>query len=197
MGHGPKHEHRAGGRETAIPAIAIHYGYLNERDDQLQESAGAPILLSKCDRDRWIGAAIVPSEGAIEYVIAELKNDVSGSGLNESTATPLKLAGVTVKIEESALYDSQSNGLAEGAVKDVKDAVRTNLPGGHPALACEILCCDGEQMQERSRCMSCARGASSRERCRILHRRSCSRSLGSRESSLVCPTGVMSQLSWP
>ena len=45
----------------------------------------------------------------------------------------------------SALYDSQSNGLAERAVKDVKDAVRTNLaclvrrfeqefPGGHPVL---------------------------------------------------------------
>ena len=48
-------------------------------------------------------------------------------------------------MEESALYDSQSNGLAESAVKDVKDAVRTNLaclvrrfgqefPGGHPVL---------------------------------------------------------------
>ena len=62
---------------------------------------------------------------------------------------------MTVKIEETALYDSQSNGsetalydsqsngLAESAVKDVKDAVRTKLaylvrrfgrefPGGHP-----------------------------------------------------------------
>ena len=52
---------------------------------------------------------------------------------------------MTVKVKESALYDSQSNGLAESAVKDVKDAVRTNLaclvrrfgrefPGGHPVL---------------------------------------------------------------
>ena len=29
------------------PAIDIDYGYLNERDDPLQEAAGAPILVSK------------------------------------------------------------------------------------------------------------------------------------------------------
>ena len=154
------HQHRSGGRETAILAIAIDYGYLNERDDQLQETAGAPIF-SKCDRDRWIGAAIVPTKCADEHAIAELKNDVSGSGLaevrvrsgteqailalKESTATALKLAGVNVKVEECALYDSQSNGLAESAVVGAKDAVRTNLaclvrrfgrefPGGHPVL---------------------------------------------------------------
>ena len=36
------HQHRAGGRETTIPAIAIDYGYLNERDDLLQEAAEEP-----------------------------------------------------------------------------------------------------------------------------------------------------------
>ena len=46
IGRGYVHQHRAGGRETAIPAIAIDYGYLNERDDQLQETAGAPVLIS-------------------------------------------------------------------------------------------------------------------------------------------------------
>ena len=69
------HQHRAGGRETTIPAIANDYGYLNERDDLLQEAAGAPILVSKCNRDRWIGAASVPTKGADEYAVAEL-NDV-------------------------------------------------------------------------------------------------------------------------
>ena len=154
------HQHRAGGRETPIPAIAIDYGYLNERDDLLQEAAGAPILVGKCNR--WIGAAIVPTKGADECAVAELKNDVMRSGftkvlirsdnepcdlpLKESAATALKLAGVNVKMEESALYDSQINGLAEGAVKDAEDAVRTNLaclvrrfgqefPGGRPVLS--------------------------------------------------------------
>ena len=36
------HQHRAGGRATTIPAIAIDYGYPNERDDLLQEAAGSP-----------------------------------------------------------------------------------------------------------------------------------------------------------
>ena len=75
IGRGRMHQHRAGGRETAIPVIAIEYGYLNDRGNQMRE-AGAPILVSKCDRDRWIGAAIVPTKGVDEYAVAELKNDV-------------------------------------------------------------------------------------------------------------------------
>ena len=70
---------------------------------------------------------------------------VGSEALQESAATALKLASVNVKTEESALYDSQSIGLAESAVKDAKDAVRTNLtclvrrfgyefPGGPPVL---------------------------------------------------------------
>ena len=160
IGRGRKHQHRAGG-ETTIPAVAIDHGYLNERDDLLQEAAGAPILVSKCNPDRWNGAAIVPTKGADKYAVAELKNDELCSGFTEvlnrsdnepailafkeSAATALKLAGVVVKTEESALYDSQSNGLAESAVKDAKDVVRTNLAclvrrlgqefqGGHPVL---------------------------------------------------------------
>ena len=105
---------------------------------------GAPILVSKCNRDRWIGAATVPTKGADEYAVAELKHDVICSGftevlirsdnelailaLKESAATALKVAGVNVKTEERAhCSDSQSKGLAEGAVKVAKDAVRTNL----------------------------------------------------------------------
>ena len=127
----------AGGRGTTIPAIAIDYGYLNERDDLLQEAAGA--------RHRHC---------ADEYAVAELKNDVIGSGftevlirsdnepilaMKESAATALKLASVNVKTEESPLYDSQSNGLAESAVKDANLAcfVRRfgqEFPGGHPVL---------------------------------------------------------------
>ena len=178
IGRDRMHQHRARGKETTIPAIAIDYGCFNDRDNQMRE-AGAPILVSKCDRDRWIGAAIVPTRGADECAVAELKNDVMCSGfteilirsvnepsilaLKESTATALKLAGVTIKTEESALYDSQSNGLAESAVKDAKDAVRTNLAclvrrygqeftGEHPVLSWLVKYCgNGEQVQKRSR----------------------------------------------
>ena len=80
IGRGRMHQHRAGGRKTTIPAIAVDYGYLNERDDLLQEAAGAPILVSKCNRDRWIGAAIVPTKGADEYAVAEIENGEISSG---------------------------------------------------------------------------------------------------------------------
>ena len=42
IGRGRLHQHRAGGRETTIPAIAIDYGCLNEGDDLLHEAAGDP-----------------------------------------------------------------------------------------------------------------------------------------------------------
>ena len=45
--------------------------------------AGAPFLVSKCDRDRWIGAAIVPTKGSDEQAVAELKNGVTCSCFTE------------------------------------------------------------------------------------------------------------------
>ena len=80
IGRGRLHQLRAGGRETTIPAIAIDYGHLNECDDLLQEAAGDPILERKCNRDRWLGAAIVPTNGADKYAVAELKNDLICNG---------------------------------------------------------------------------------------------------------------------
>ena len=76
--------------------------------------------------------------------------------LKQSAATALKLAGVSVKTEESDLYDSQSNGLADSVVKDAKGAVRTNFGLSREALRTEVRrnsssCCDSEHMQERFR----------------------------------------------
>ena len=98
------------------------------------------------------------TKGADEYAVAELKNDVIRSrftkvfvtsvnkpgilALKESAVTALKLAGVNVKAEERALYDSQSNGLAESAVAGCerccenesglsRQTLWTGIPGGH------------------------------------------------------------------
>ena len=179
----------------------------------------------------------MPTKGADECAVAEIKNDVICSGftevlssgrttsrrfwaLKESAATALKLAGVNVKMEESALYDSQSNGLAESAVKDAKDAVRTNLaclvrrfgqefPGGHTVptwlvkyfVAMVNRCRRGPD--GKTAC-ELRKDSSSREHCRILRRKSSSWSLESRkvwresnrdgriESSLVCLAGATS-----
>ena len=92
FGRGRMHQHRACERETTIQAIAIHYGYLNERDDLLHEAAGAPIFVSKCNRDRWIGAAIVMCSGFTEVLIRS-DNEPAILALKESAATALKLAG--------------------------------------------------------------------------------------------------------
>ena len=187
IGRARMHQHRAGGRETTIPAIAMDFGYLNERDDLLQEAAGAPILVSFV---AVIVGLVQPlcHKGCKRDAVAEFKNDVFCSGstevlvrldnepailaLKESAATALKVADVNVKMEESAPYDSQSNGLAESAVKDVKDAVRANLAclvrrfgtsvsrrTPSPDLACEVLRGDGEQVQERSRWQDSLRAA--------------------------------------
>ena len=104
-------------------------------------------------------------------VLIRSDNEPAILALKESAATALKLAGVNVKTEESALYDSQRNRLAESAVKDAKDAVRTNLaclvrrfgqefPGGpSPELACKVLRGDGEWVQKRSRWQDSPRAA--------------------------------------
>ena len=42
IGRGRMHQHRASGRETTIPAIAIDYGHLNERDDPAARGSGSP-----------------------------------------------------------------------------------------------------------------------------------------------------------
>ena len=173
------HQHRAGGRETTIPAIAADYGNLNERDDLLQEAAGVPILVSKCNRDRWIGAPTVPTKGADEYAVAELKNEVICSGVTEvqvrsdnepailalkgTAATALKLAGVNVKIEESTVRLAKQRVRREcrewckrcsenefGLPRQTHwTGVSRRTP--RPDWACEVLRGDGEQVQERSR----------------------------------------------
>ena len=129
IGRGRMHQHRAGEREREREKS--QYGYLIDRDDQLQETTGAPILSR-------IGAAIVPTNGANEYAIAELKNDVSGRGfpevlvrsdnavlsLTDSTVTALKLAAVTAKAGEC-----QVQGLPRGCASCV--------------ARCEFACCYG------------------------------------------------------
>ena len=54
-------------------------------------------------------------------VLTRSDNEPAILALKQSAATALKLAGGNVMMEVSALYDSQSSGLAESAVKDVKE----------------------------------------------------------------------------
>ena len=107
-----------------------------------------------------------------EEVPVRSDNEPAVLALKESAATALKLSGVTVKTEESALYDSQRNGLAKSTGKDVKRWCRNEFGLSRPAFwrgvhrrtsfhafPCEVLCCDGEQMPERSRKQGSPRAA--------------------------------------
>ena len=144
---------------------------------------------------------------ALQRFFVRSDNEPAVLALMESAATALKLASVTVRIQESDLYDSQSNGLAERAVKDVKDAVRTNLAclvwrrtgvrrrTSSPALACETLW-RGSRRQDTLRTAQRAqvrastaafcgeRSLESRKGWRELNQ------LGTTESTLVCLIGV-------
>ena len=127
------------------------------------------------------------SRGGFAEVLVRWDNELAILALKESAATVLKLACINVKAEESALYDSQCNGLAESAVKDVKDAVRTNLAclvrrcgqefqGGHPVLPWLVM----YSVAMVNRCRRGPDGKTAyelrkgREHCRILRRRSSS-----------------------
>ena len=73
----------------------------------------------------------MPTKGADEYAVAELKNDVTCSGRRfgpEGVSTDSIEIGrceCQDRVECTARFANQ--GLAESAVKDAKDAVRTNL----------------------------------------------------------------------
>eukprot|EP00971_Amphidinium_carterae_P287343 5704036-Amphidinium_carterae.2 len=45
--------------------------------------------------------------------------------LKDAAAARVRLKGVEVVLEESALHDSRGNGAAESAVKEIKDQART------------------------------------------------------------------------
>ena len=147
-------------------------------------------------------------------VLVRSDNEPAVLAQKESTVTALKLAGVKVKREESALQSNEfGRERCEGCERCRANesglpcqALRTGVPRrtSSPALACEILCGDGEQLQERPRRQDSLRAA---QRAQVrastaafcgqdpLHDESRkewreSNQDGRTESSLVCLTGV-------
>ena len=103
----------------------------------------SPPLLVTNASDDWIASHVVPRTGPDLYAVEVLKTEVLGVGASEvilrsdqepaiialknDAAALVKLAGGNVQTEDTPKYDSRSNGLAESAVKAVKDKVRTML----------------------------------------------------------------------
>ncbi|CAK0792782.1 unnamed protein product, partial [Prorocentrum cordatum] len=124
-------------QESALAVVGIDYGYLGERED------ATPLLIGKDSKQRWFHASVVPPKGAQHpwpakswarrLVSAGHKRFVFRSD-GEAPLVALKTRigaklkeeyGIETVPEESAVGDSQGNGLAEHAVREVKAKVRT------------------------------------------------------------------------
>ena len=173
IGRGRMREHRAGGRETAIPATATDYGYLNERDDrqELRFWSASVIVIAALGQPLYqrkvqMSMRLLNSRTTCGFAEVLVRSDTEPAilALEESTSTALKLAGVTVKIEEECpvrLADQRVGRVrCEGCERCCankcglsRQALLTGVPRrtSSLSLACETLCCDGEQMQEMSR----------------------------------------------
>jgi len=140
-GRGRSESHWSHNRdEHAVPTICFDYGYLGDRDD---DERASPILVVKCDKDRWIDADVLPSKGLGHprnlktlvknvvcgcYVRFHLKCDNEHAIValkNEAMRVLAKDHGRECLVESPAKGESQSNGLAENAVKEVKGVSRS------------------------------------------------------------------------
>ncbi|CAK0882798.1 unnamed protein product, partial [Prorocentrum cordatum] len=126
-----------GHQESALAVVGIDYGYLGERED------ATPLLIGKDSKQRWFHASVVPAKGTQRPWPAKswsrrlasaghkrfvFRSDGEAPLVALKTRTGAKLKeehGVETVPEESAAGDSQGNGLAEHAVREVKAKVRT------------------------------------------------------------------------
>ena len=128
--------------------------------------------MSKCNSDRWIGAAIVPTMGADEYAFAELKNDVICSGFTEVLVRSDHEPAITVRLAKQRVGRERCERCERCRDNEIdlpRQTLWTRVPmrtSSHD-LACEVLRGDGEPGAEEVRMarhpLSCARDASSQE----------------------------------
>lgn len=132
----------ASGDEHALPTVAIDYAYLGEPPGEDAERS-CPILVLKSGRDRWVSSEVYPAKGtqhewcanrlAAELAMVPwdrftLKSDQEPAimMLKAAAAKIVQSAtGKAIVMEDSPVGESQSNGLVEGAVKEVKGIIRS------------------------------------------------------------------------
>ncbi|CAK0843605.1 unnamed protein product [Prorocentrum cordatum] len=136
-GRGLSAGHQTKGRqESALAVVGIDYGYLGERED------ATPLLIGKDSKQRWFHASVAPAKGAQHPWPAKswsrrlasaghkrfvFRSDGEAPLVALKTRIGAKLkeeCGIETVPEESAVGDSQGNGLAEHAVREVKAKAR-------------------------------------------------------------------------
>ncbi|CAK0860738.1 unnamed protein product, partial [Prorocentrum cordatum] len=121
-------------QESALAVVGIDYGYLGERED------ATPLLIGKDSKQRWSHASVVPAKGTQHPWPAKswsrklasaghkrfvFRSDGEAPLVALKTRIGAKLeeeCGIETVPEESAVGDSQGNGLAEHAVDDLHGA---------------------------------------------------------------------------
>ena len=130
---------------TAIPTVSVDYAFMGGlRADGSGRATDMPIMVTKCDADRWVTSDPVPAKGTsihmhgarcLAEVIVQtgfpkliLKSD-GEPAIKELKREAVKLAreevNIEVVMEESMEYVSETNGPVEQAVRAVEDKVRT------------------------------------------------------------------------
>eukprot|EP00971_Amphidinium_carterae_P263384 5225731-Amphidinium_carterae.1 len=78
MGRGRMAHHRVAGEEAGdYAAISIDYGYLNEKESEVD---AAPILCVKDTQHRWVAGHVVTKKGVDEFAVEVLANELVQSG---------------------------------------------------------------------------------------------------------------------
>ena len=125
--------------ERSVPFMHTDYWFM--RDDVGSESV--PVVVIKDDDTKAYGAHVVTVKGAVDWVAAKLVEDiekfghVGKVGMKSDQEAALKDLVNEVKdlrakdnretiLEDSKVYDSQSNGGAERAVQSIECVTRTH-----------------------------------------------------------------------
>jgi len=164
-GRRDRHLRQLKDEEKAVPTISADYAFMGGRGPEGKGRASdLPILITKCDADRWVTSDPVPAKGTsaslhgarclaeaivqsgFPKVIVKTDNEPA---ILELKREAVKLAreevNVEIILEESMDYVSETNGPCEIAVKQVEEKVRTlkygvemmhgvKLPDDHPVL---------------------------------------------------------------
>ena len=137
-GRGTTHDaHRAPDGVAEVPTVGLDYGYLGDDQD------AQPILYGRDDRDKWLYGMAMPAKGSSgDYAWRAPMAALSRSGFTKfvmrTDGEPALVAhkkaiikalkdahGIEVVPETTSRDESQSNGLAESAVKQGKAKART------------------------------------------------------------------------
>ena len=128
----------------AAPTLSVDYAFMGGKTATREGAAGdMPIMVTKCEADRWVTADVVPAKGATNrygaQILAEiivhtgvpkliLKSD-GGPAINEMNREAVKRAreevNMEVIFEESHAYVSETAGLVEQAIRQVEERTRT------------------------------------------------------------------------